>query len=260
MEETSMRCRVHRTSPIGLIELAGPLRRHSAPQLRETVMEVLANRPDAIVLDLEAFVDAEELSGSVFPALGRTVAGAADGELILAAADPGTRAAMRRASPLFVRMFDTCSQAMAAAARAPARRRVTRQLPADPYAARTARRVLEEVCTRWRMTALRESALVIVTELVTNAVDHVGAPIELCVTVRHGVLRIEVSDHSKVLPAPLDQVPHATQGNGLWLVEGLASQWGATPTTWGKTVWADLVMPVLPEIEIPAQRVKPYLN
>ncbi|MGH4022958.1 MAG: ATP-binding protein [Pseudonocardiaceae bacterium] len=258
MEEISMRCRVHRTAPVGLIELAGPLRLHSAPRLRETVLEVLADRPDAIVLDLEAFVDAEELSGSVFPALGRTVAGAADGELILAAADPGTRAAMRRASPLFVRMFDTCSQAMAAAARAPARRRVTRQLPADPYAARTARRVLEEVCTRWRVTALREAALVIVTELVTNAVDHVGAPIELCVTVRHGVLRIEVSDHSKVLPARLDQIPNATQGNGLWLVEGLASQWGATPTTWGKTVWADLVMPVLPGI--PAPRTKPELN
>ena len=165
---------------------------------------------------------------------------------------------MRKAMPLFVRMFDTCSQAMEAAARAPARRRVTRQLPADPHAARTARRVLDEVCTRWRLLAVRESALVIVTELVTNAVDHVGAPIELCVTVRRGVLRIEVSDHSRVLPARLNQVPDATQGNGLWLVEGLASQWGATPTTWGKTVWADLVVPV--PARIPAQRTNPVLN
>lgn len=258
MDEISMRCRVHRTSPVGLIELAGPLRRQSAPRLRETVMKVMAARPDAIVLDLEFLDDVEELSVSVFPALGRTVAGVADGELILAAPGPGTRAAMRKAMPLFVRMFDTCSQAMEAAARAPARRRVTRQLPADPHAARTARRVLDEVCTRWRLLAVRESALVIVTELVTNAVDHVGAPIELCVTVRRGVLRIEVSDHSRVLPARLNQVPDATQGNGLWLVEGLASQWGATPTTWGKTVWADLVVPV--PARIPAQRTNPVLN
>lgn len=258
MDETSMRCRVHRTSPVGLIELAGPLRSHTAPRLRETVMNVMVDRPDAIVLDLEGLDDVEELSVSVFPDLGRTVAGVADGELILAAPGPGTRAAMRRAAPMFVRMFDTCSQAMEAASRAPARRRVTRQLPADPHAARTARRVLDEVCTRWRLGALREAALVIVTELVTNAVDHVGAPIELCVTVRRGVLRIEVSDHSRVLPARLNQVPHATEGNGLWLVEGLASQWGAKPTTWGKTVWADLVMEL--PARIPGPRWNPSLN
>lgn len=258
MDETRMRCRVHRTSPVGLIELDGALRLHTAPRLRETVLKVMADQPDAIVLDLEGLDDVEELSVSVFPALGRTVAGLGDGELILAAAGPDTRAAMHRAAPLFVRMFTTCSQAMAAAARAPARRRVTRQLPADPHAARTARRVLEEVCTRWRLDGLREAALVIVTELVNNAVDHVGAPIELCVTVRHRVLRIEVSDHSKVLPARLDPVPDATQGNGLWLVEGLASRWGATPTTWGKTVWADLVLTVSPRID--ARRVNPELN
>ena len=240
-----MRCQVHSSAPVGLITLAGALRLDTAGRLREVVARVLADRPDAIVLDLAGLYHVEELSVGVFPDLGRTVASVADSELILAAAAPVTRDALRRAAPLLVRMFDTCGEAMEAAARAPARRRVTRQLPADVQAGRTARRVLDEVCTRWRLEELREAALVIATELVTNAVDHVGTPIELCVTVRHGVLRIEVSDHSDVLPVPLDLAPGATQGHGLRLVDSMASHWGALNTTWGKTVWAELVMPAL---------------
>ncbi len=251
-----MRCQVRSSSPIGLIELAGTLRCDTTPRLREAVLRVLADRPDAIVLDLAGLDDVEDVSVGVFPALGRTVAAAADGELILAAAGPVTRHVLRKAAPLFVRVFDTCGQAMEAAARAPARRRVTRQLPADAHAGRTARRVLDEVCTRWRLTGLREAALVIATELVTNAVDHVGTPIELCVTVRHRVLRIEVSDHSDVLPIPLDLSPGAIQGHGLRLVDSLATHWGAMNTAWGKTVWAELVTAVPEQLQVRQTRTE----
>ncbi|HEY6422813.1 MAG TPA: ATP-binding protein [Pseudonocardiaceae bacterium] len=239
--EPTLQCRVHRTSPIGLIELAGVLRLDTVARLREVVQKVLTERPDAIVLDLARLDGVEELSASVFPALARAVAAVADGELILAAPSAGTRDALRQSAPLSVRMFDTCSQAMEAAERAPARRRVTRQLPADPQAGRTARRVLDEVCTRWRLSMLREHAQVIVSELATNAVEHVGGPVELCVTVRRRVLRIEVSDRSDMLPDLLD-----SPGHGLRLVDTLASNWGCNPTAWGKTVWADLVISPVP--------------
>jgi anti-sigma regulatory factor (Ser/Thr protein kinase)/anti-anti-sigma regulatory factor len=244
MSGAGIECQVRRTFPIGLIEVAGSLRLDTTSSLREAVLTTLAERPDAIVLNLAGLEEVEARSLAVFPALGRAVAAAADGELILAAASPGMRDVLRRAAPLFVRTFDTCDQALEAAARAPARRRVTRQLPADPHAGRTARRVLDEVCRRWELHSLRDPALMIVTELATNAVQHVGGPIELCVTVRRRVLRIELSDRSTVLPTPLDPVPGATLGNGLRLVDTLANRWGVLPTRWGKTVWANLAIPV----------------
>ncbi|MGH4024568.1 MAG: ATP-binding protein [Pseudonocardiaceae bacterium] len=79
------------------------------------------------------------------------------------------------------------------------------------------------------------------TELVTNAIKHGAGDIELSITVRRYVLRLEVSDHSTVLPRapkPSDTVG----GHGLWLVAELASHWGARPTARGKTIWADLVL------------------
>lgn len=237
-----MRCIVHSTSPLGLIELQGALRMDTTPRLRTVARKVMAEAPYAIILDLSGLDDVEEASVSVFPALGHQAAAAADGELILAAACPTTRAVLRRSAPLFVRMFDTRAQAMEAALRAPARRRVTRQLPADPHAGRTARRVLEEVCSRWRLDPLLDSAQMIVTELVTNAVQYVGEPIELCVTVRQQVLRIAVSDRSRVLPVLPGVGTESPSAGGLRLVGYLASRCGVIPTVWGKTVWADLVI------------------
>lgn len=246
MDQLGIRCVVHHTFPIGLIEVQGALRLDTIPRLRAVALKVMAASPSAIVLDLASLDAVEELSVSVFPTLGRMAAAAADGELILAAACPTTLAVLRRSAPLYVRVFDTRDQAMAAARRAPARRRVTRQLPADPHAGRTGRRVLDDICNRWRLDALRDAALMIVTELATNAVEHAGPPIELCVTIHQQMLRIEVSDRSKALPTASDQragaAGHSTGPHGLRLVERLASRWGVIPTAWGKTVWADLVM------------------
>lgn len=243
MGESQIRCQVDCTLPIGLIEVAGQLRLETTPRLREVVLEVLAERPDAIVLDLADLDDVAELSVPVFSALGTAVA-AADADLILAAMGPRPREALLRAEPLFLRMFDTCAQAMNAAVRTPARRRVARQLPADPHAGRTARRVIDEVCTRWGLGGLRDAAQMIVTELATNAVEYVGPPVELCITVRRRVLRIEMSDSSTVLPARRDPLSGAVRGHGLWLIDSLASRWGATASKWGKTVWVDLIIPL----------------
>lgn len=241
MGESGLKCWVHLTSPIGLIELQGVLRLDTVSQLRDAVWKVMAEQPDAIVLDLAELHDTDELCTSVFPALGRAVAGGVDGELILAAPGVGVQRAMRRSAPLFVRMFGTLSQAMEEAARAP-HRQVTRQLPADLSAARSARHLIADVCARWQLAHLRETAMVIANELATNAVEHGHAPVELCVTVRRAVLRIEVSDASDVMPDRFRTSRHGVRHYGLQLVEALADRWGAVPAVGGKTVWADLVL------------------
>jgi anti-sigma regulatory factor (Ser/Thr protein kinase) len=87
-----------------------------------------------------------------------------------------------------------------------------------------------------------DGAELVVSELVTNAILHGTAPIELSVDTDEGhCLRIAVSDGD---PSPLaDPGPpalHQTGGRGLWIIGAVARQWGWTPTSHGKQVWCEL--------------------
>jgi len=88
-----------------------------------------------------------------------------------------------------------------------------------------------------------ETALVALTELVSNALTH-GHPAGQCrLRLTPGaLLRIEVDDHTLQLPVLRDHHnrPPGVGGLGLHLVDKLASSWGTTPTVTGKTVWAEI--------------------
>ncbi|GAA4883283.1 ATP-binding protein [Kitasatospora terrestris] len=86
-----------------------------------------------------------------------------------------------------------------------------------------------------------EDVVLLVAELVANAVLHAGGPIELVLDAHPTRLRIEVSDNSPVLPAP--RRPHRPEmpgGHGLYIVQQASDRWGAAPQAWGKTVWAEI--------------------
>jgi anti-sigma regulatory factor (Ser/Thr protein kinase) len=93
----------------------------------------------------------------------------------------------------------------------------------------------------WGITAeAGEPALLVATELLTNAVEHARAPIRLTVGLAAGCVRIEVHDAAA---DPPQQQPHdlwAPRGRGLQLVDGLSRRWGWNPDSDGKTVWADV--------------------
>jgi hypothetical protein len=88
-------------------------------------------------------------------------------------------------------------------------------------------------------------ALLLVTELVTNAVRHACGPVDLCVNDAPDRFRVDVSDGGSGLaePArPLTPVDvYADQGRGLFLVDQLSSSWGVVPTPGhGTQVWFEL--------------------
>lgn len=89
-------------------------------------------------------------------------------------------------------------------------------------------------------TEAGEPALLVATELLTNALEHARAPIRLTVGLGAESVRIEVHDAAADPPR---QQPHdlwAARGRGLQLVDGLSRRWGWSPDTNGKTVWADV--------------------
>lgn len=245
MGYAGLRCHVRSAAPIGLIEVAGVLRLSTVPRLREAVLKVISEDPEAIVLDLGELEAIENgLSLVAFSTLGQLVSDHNAGELVLAVPSIRVRVALQRQSSLFVRVFATRAQALLAARMGVAPRVVRRELPAVPQAPRLARCLVQDVCARWQLgDELREQAQIVVTELVSNAVEHAGGGIELAITVGRCVLRLEVADdNSDVLPNPLDPPTGARQGHGLRLVAKLASHCGGMATSRGKTMWADLVL------------------
>jgi serine/threonine-protein kinase RsbW len=89
-----------------------------------------------------------------------------------------------------------------------------------------------------------DTAALLVTELVSNAVVHANGP-SLCLTVDEtmtNVLHVAVRDGSQGIPRHCAQAPdvHRTGGRGLFMVDALSTRWGWEPLRTGKRVWFEL--------------------
>ncbi len=86
-----------------------------------------------------------------------------------------------------------------------------------------------------------ETAELLTTELVTNAIVHVGCKSQLFIRAAGGVVRVEVTDPDDRLPSMGAASTDALKGRGLIIVNGLASAWGVErAAAGGKTVWFEL--------------------
>ena len=88
--------------------------------------------------------------------------------------------------------------------------------------------------------ALVEDALLVVSELTTNALIHAGSAAKIVALFDDGWLRFEVHDEDPVPPQLHDQ-PDGSGGWGLRVVDALADGWGSVPTSSGKLVWAEML-------------------
>ncbi|MGI4894133.1 MAG: ATP-binding protein, partial [Janthinobacterium lividum] len=99
-------------------------------------------------------------------------------------------------------------------------------LPAELASGRLARRFIDEHWCASHDSAKQDHVLVLITELVSNAVRYGGPPITMsidCVGAR-GV-KLSVSDGSEKLPTSRDVAPNADGGRGVQLVDLLSSEW-----------------------------------
>ncbi|MFH0515739.1 SpoIIE family protein phosphatase [Streptomyces sp. M41] len=117
------------------------------------------------------------------------------------------------------------------------------RLPLDPAQVLRARAVVREQLYDWGLSRLVDSAELMVSELVTNALRHSHSrPVELRL-VRGDTLLCEVDDDDHDLPTLLDANPGDESGRGLRVVSTLAREWGTSRTSTGKTVWFELTLP-----------------
>jgi anti-sigma regulatory factor (Ser/Thr protein kinase) len=127
------------------------------------------------------------------------------------------------------------------------------RMAALPSAVPWARRVLRHMLREWRLEGMSDPAQLLVSELVTNAVeasvspagqDREGWPmIGLTLQLTDRVLHVEVSDTSSELPAMQEADLTGERGRGLVLVDFLADSWGHRTTDGGKVVWCAVAIP-----------------
>ena len=104
-----------------------------------------------------------------------------------------------------------------------------------------ARRFVSETLTAWDRAELVDDAVLVATELATNAILHAGT--EFAVTLSRGhdcTIRVAVHDTSAVRPRPRWAGTLDSSGRGLRLIEAIAIRWGADLHPGGKVVWAEL--------------------
>ena len=112
-------------------------------------------------------------------------------------------------------------------------------LPPDLTAAREARAATRRILPGWRLGALLDPVLLVVSELVGNAVRHGRPPVDLRLRKTGSGVRVDVHDEDAGAPTARTTSSEAESGRGLLLVDAVAAESGVEHIEGdGKVVWA----------------------
>lgn len=112
-----------------------------------------------------------------------------------------------------------------------------------PDAVAHARRFTSRTLRSWQVTEEADTILLVVSELVTNALVHTQGQVRLDFTLAGARLRVAVSDASPRAPVKPSNVNwDATGGRGILLVQAVSASYGSVPLSGGKQVWADVTL------------------
>ncbi len=129
------------------------------------------------------------------------------------------------------------------------------EVGADPAEVGRARRWARSrlaVCGMEADEPAAETLVLLISELVTNAVVHTGRPAVVRMLLPEvpapaGTVRVEVDDSSPRAPQPRSADGEETNGRGLALVDGLADRWGwQVASSGGKRIWCEVDRGSLP--------------
>ncbi|MGB9378217.1 MAG: ATP-binding protein [Mycobacteriales bacterium] len=116
-------------------------------------------------------------------------------------------------------------------------------LPLTDLAPTRARHLARDVLATWQLAAQADTVGVVVTELISNAMQH-GQPndsLVLQMNFEDRCIRISVSDGSALRPIAQQVEADQTSGRGMHIVEQLTDRWGTDASPGGgKRVWVEL--------------------
>ncbi|HEX5198777.1 ATP-binding protein [Paractinoplanes rhizophilus] len=229
---------------LAVVVVRGTLVLGKAEQLRVALLKCLAEQPDALLVDLAALEVADDTALSLFTAVSQQAENWPGTPLLLCAPSPPVAELLERGRHGNVPVYAGVAQARRAVAEGRAAvPSVTDELLPIAGAVRHARNLVTEACLAWDLPELVGSASLVVSELVSNAVEHAGTMMTVRVTRRGRYVHIAVRDGSPREPVAGTPGSLSDRGRGLVLVNTVAEHWGSLPTRDGKVVWATLAAP-----------------
>ncbi|PRY21056.1 ATP-binding protein [Pseudosporangium ferrugineum] len=209
-----------------------------------TLRRCLAESPAGIVVDLSAVDDPGAASVPTWLGAALTTASAEPAASIALCLPPDASLAAPLGSAGTLPVHATAAEARAALTARRTHEVIRLSLPPSPISPSRARDLIGAVCQKWRLPHLLHPARAVISELVTNAVEHARTRLDIAVSLRGAALHLAVRDRDPMLPRMLDMAPvrdgHPLdeRGRGLRVVHADSTAWGALPTTGGKVVWA----------------------
>ena len=117
---------------------------------------------------------------------------------------------------------------------------VVRTLPAQPMSVPLARSWAEGWLVNHVPAVHRDAVLLVVSELMTNAVRQGDGSVRITLEQEKQGLRVEVFDRGHRMPVLAAAAIDSTGGRGLQLIEAVCAEWGVVEQLEGKAVWARL--------------------
>lgn len=118
--------------------------------------------------------------------------------------------------------------------------RRSEQLPAEPESVARARAFVLEACEGWGLSATSETAVLLVSEMATNAVRYARTPVTVWLARWPDRVVLSVQDGSTSPPSLGRPDELDESGRGMFLVDSLADRWGEREIPEGKMVWAEI--------------------
>ncbi|MGW3963703.1 ATP-binding protein [Amycolatopsis sp. NPDC005003] len=238
----AVRLELTRRARSTVLALTGTLGLPTHATVRDGLLKAATEAPDGLIADVSGLGFAHDAQLSVFALVAMRLSDWPGIPLALVTARPDQHALLSR---LPMARYARVHRDVTEAERGfhdPVRRRAVRDFPHAETTPALARDFVAEICRRWGIPELIDNALVLVTELVENTLQHTRSRPEVRVDLRRGICTIAVADDDP-RPAELHERQTATEpGLGLKLVAQFARAWGCS-RTWagGKVVWATLL-------------------
>jgi anti-sigma regulatory factor (Ser/Thr protein kinase) len=128
-------------------------------------------------------------------------------------------------------------------------------LAALPTAPACARGHVRSLAHEWGLADLADTAELLASELVTNAIQAsarlktLATPVvRIRVTSDRESLTVHVWDANEAVPIRHEAGPDDDGGRGLMIIDALSAAWGSYPDSTGKSVWATIIRKQAPGI------------
>ncbi|MFE0529558.1 ATP-binding protein [Micromonospora parva] len=223
------------------ITIAGNLTPEAEPHLASLLLEGSLDAPLTLVVDVNALLTSDVAPIATF--LTRWARDRPDGPELMLSTNPSTPTGrLLRATlgqhPILGRAL---LEGPATGPEPASPRRAHLHLPAHAESPAAARQLVARQCQAWGTAAVADRAVVIASELISNAVQHAGTDMDITVAHVAGSLRISVRDRGGETPSsttPTLPRQMSEGGRGLPIIAALTTDWGFFSFGDGKTVWA----------------------